>query len=79
MYAFGGAVQEPADRAGLTLLLARGAIKGTKRRSASQIAEDAELLGGSIGAHAAAEHFGWSLSVPASYADAAVELLADVV
>jgi zinc protease len=79
LYASGGAVDEPEDRAGLTLLLARGAIKGTQRRSASQIAEDAELLGGTIGAHAAAEHFGWSLSVPAPYADAAMELLADVV
>jgi zinc protease len=79
VYALGGAVQEAADRAGLSLLLARGAIKGTKRRSAAQIAEDAELLGGSVGAHAGAEHFGWSISVPAPYADAAVELLADVV
>jgi len=79
MYALGGAVQEPFERAGLTLLLARAAIKGTKRRSAAQIAEDSELLGGSIGAHAGAEHFGWSISVPAPYADAAVELLGDVV
>lgn len=79
VYALGGAVQEPAERAGLTLLVSRAAIKGTKRRSAQQIAEDAELLGGSIGTHAAAEHFGWSLSVPAPYADAAAELLADVV
>ena len=79
VYALGGAVQEPAEQAGLTLLLARAAIKGTKRRSADQISEDAELLGGSIGAHAAAEHFGWSLSVPAPYADAAADLLGDVV
>jgi zinc protease len=79
MFAFGGAVEEPADRAGLTLLLARGAIKGTKRRSAAHIAEDAELLGGSIGVQAAVEHFGWTMSVPAPYADAAMELLADVV
>jgi zinc protease len=79
VYAFGGAVQEPDERAGLTLLLTRGAIKGTQRRSAAQIAEDAELLGGSIGALTAPEQFGWTLSVPAPYADAAMELLADVV
>ncbi len=79
VFALGGATQEDADLAGLTALMARTSIKGTGRRTAEQIAEDAELLGGSIGTSVGAESFGWSLSVPTDYADAALELLADVV
>jgi zinc protease len=79
VYALGGASDEPEEYAGLTSLLARTAIKGTSARTAQQIAEDAELLGGSIAPSAGAESFGWSISVPASNAWAALELLADVV
>ncbi|HEX5437653.1 MAG TPA: pitrilysin family protein [Gemmatimonadaceae bacterium] len=75
----GGASDEPADLAGLTSLLMRTSIKGTSRRTATQIAEDAELLGGTIGASAGAESFGWSLSVPVAYTLDALDLLADVV
>jgi zinc protease len=79
VFAVGGATEEDADLAGLTALMARTSIKGTTRRTADQIAEDAELLGGSIGTSVGSESFGWTLSVPADYADAALELLADVV
>ena len=75
----GGATEEEKDLAGLTALLARTSIKGTERRSAEQIADDAEHLGGSIGAIVGTESFGWTLSVPTVYTDAALELLADVV
>jgi zinc protease len=75
----GGASEEPVDYAGLTSLMARTAIKGTLRRSATQLAEEAETLGGSISPSAGAESFGWSFSVPAQHADAAMALLAEVV
>jgi zinc protease len=78
VYALGGPREEPADEAGLTSLLVRSAIKGTTRRSAAQIAEEGELLGGSVGGAAGSESFGWSISVPARYGAEAVELLADV-
>jgi zinc protease len=78
VFAAGGAVLEPVDRAGLTSLMARTALKGTSRRTATQIAEDAELLGGSIGASVGVESFGWTISVPAKHLAAALELLADV-
>ena len=74
----GGGVTEPADRAGLTALMTRTAVKGTTTRTALQIAEEGEMLGGSVGAAAGSESFGWSISVPTRYLDAAVELLADV-
>jgi zinc protease len=75
----GGACEEAAEEAGLTMLMARAATKGTSTRSAAQLAEEAELLGGSIGASVGAESFGWSITVPNARAAAAAELLADVV
>ena len=59
--------------------MVRTALKGTATRSALQIAEEGEMLGGSVGGIAGSESFGWSISVPARYAAAAIELLADVV
>ena len=78
-FALGGARDEGAARAGLTTLLARSAVKGTRHRTAAQIAEDAELLGGSIGASVGGESLGWAISVPARHGPAALALLADVV
>ena len=78
VYFAGGAVEEPADVAGLTSLMVRTALKGTALRSALQIAEEGEMLGGSVGGGTGLESFGWSISVPARHATAAIELLADV-
>jgi zinc protease len=79
LYILGGSSDESPDLAGLTTLMARTSIKGTTSRSALQIAEEAEMLGGSVGAATGSESFGWSVSVPARYAAAAIELLSDVV
>ncbi len=75
----GGAVDEPMTQAGLTALMARVSLKGTATRTAAQIAEDAERLGGSVSISASKELVGWSISVPAGDVDAAASLLADVV
>ena len=79
VYVAGGAVEEPGQFAGLTLLTARTMLKGTINRTASQIAEDAEMLGGSISASAASDSFGWSFSVPQARLPQALELLGDVI
>jgi zinc protease len=79
VYVLGGAIEEPENSAGLTLLTARTMLKGTTNRNASQIAEDAEMLGGSISASAGSDSFGWSFSVPGARLPHAVELLADVI
>jgi zinc protease len=79
VYAFGGARNEPAERAGMTTLLARTALKGTSTRTAAEIASRAEFLGGTVSASVGSENFGWSLSVPARGTEAALALLADVV
>jgi zinc protease len=77
-FALGGASAEREGIAGRTLLMARTAVKGTRNRSAVQIAEDAEILGGSVGPTVGGDSVGWTISVPARHAAAAVELLADV-
>ena len=79
VHILGGASEEAIEYAGLTSLMARTAIKGTRRRTAAQLAEEAETLGGSIAPSAGAESFGWSFSVPSQHADAAMALLAEVV
>ena len=79
VYIVGGAVEEEPEQAGLTLLTARTMLKGTITRSAAQIAEDAEMLGGMISASAGSDSFGWSLSVPATRLAEALELLGDVI
>jgi zinc protease len=79
VYVVGGVSEEKPELAGLTRLMVRTALKGTTTRTALQIAEEGEMLGGSVGAAAGPESFGWSVSVPTRYAAGAIELLADVV
>jgi len=79
VYIVGGAIEEEPEHAGLTLLTARTMLKGTTTRSAAQIAEEAEMLGGSISASAGSDSFGWSFSVPTARLAEALELLADVI
>jgi zinc protease len=77
--ALGGPREEPAERAGVSLLMARTALKSTARRSAAAIAVDAEFLGGSVTSAIGPDQVGWSISVPMRHGDAALALLADVV
>jgi zinc protease len=79
VFSFGGARDEGAARGGLTTLMARCALKGAAGRTAAQLAEAIEMLGGSIGASAGSESVGWSISVPARYTADALAVLSDVV
>ena len=79
LYIVGGALEEEPEKAGLTLLTARSVLKGTTSRTAAQIAEDSEMLGGTIAASVGSDSFGWSFSVPTARLDEALELLGDVV
>ena len=79
VHACGGVRDETPGAAGLTTLAMRTSIKGTSSRTAAEIAEDAEMLGGSIGTSVGSEGFGWAMSVPVQHLDAAVELLSDVI
>ncbi len=75
----GGAADESPAQSGITSLMAFTALKGTDRRSATRLAEDAEFLGGSLAAGASSDDFQWTISVPSRRFDEAAELLADVV
>src|SRR5437868_952265 len=79
VYIVGGAIEEEPSQAGLTLLTARTMLKGTTTRTAAQIAEDAEMLGGTISASAGSDSFGWSFSVPTARLAEALELLGAVI
>jgi zinc protease len=75
----GGVRDESRETSGLTTLAMRTTLKGTSTRTASQIAEDSEILGGSIGTSVGSEGFGWSMSVPLQHLEPAIELVSDVV
>ena len=79
VFALGGARDEPEELSGITTLVARSMLKGTRRRSAAQLAEDVEMLGGSISAGVSLEAFGWTISVPVQHLAAAAEIVGDVV
>lgn len=74
----GGTCAESERQAGITTVLARTALKGTRSYSAAALAERVELLGGSIGASVGADDFAWTLSLPARNAEAGLEILAEV-
>jgi len=79
VFAFGGARDEGSERGGLTTLMARCALKGAAGRTAPELADAVEMLGGSIGSSTGSENTGWSISVPARFTAPALRLLADVV
>lgn len=79
VFALGGVAAEPNHSVGMSTLLVRSALKGTRLLSGDQIAEVAETLGGSIGPSVSPEASGWMLSVPVARFEEAVALLAHVV
>lgn len=79
VFVLGGVAAEPNASVGLSTLLARSALKGTRDLSGDQISEISENLGGSIVPGVTAETTGWMLSVPRSRFEEAVALLAHVV
>jgi zinc protease len=73
-----GAVLEPRAWAGITGLMARTSIKGTERRSAAQIAEEAETMGGSVSPSGGGDLIDWEMTVPSRHFAHAFDLLSDV-
>lgn len=75
----GGAAPKPDALAGIATIMARATVKGTATRDAEAIANESELLGGSIGTAVSADGSAWTLSVPAARHTEAARLLLDVV
>ncbi|MES1975501.1 MAG: pitrilysin family protein [Pseudomonadota bacterium] len=76
--AAGGGAADPADRAGRASLTADLMTKGTKTRSATQIAAEIEALGGSISSDADWDGASVSVTVKSDQAAPALAILADV-
>jgi zinc protease len=74
-----GASSEPVDKAGLANLTADMLTKGTKTRTATQIAEDMEFLGGSINSGAGWNSSFVSVTVTPDKLDQAMAILADLI
>jgi zinc protease len=75
----GGTAHEQTPQAGITGLLARVSVKGTRRRGGAALAEATEALGGSIAPSVSADLFSWGLSLPSRHYAAGLSLLAEVV
>jgi len=74
----GGGSADPADRAGVGSLTADLLTKGTRTRSATQIAAQIEALGGSIGSEAGWDGSSIEVTVKSDQAAPALAILADV-
>lgn len=74
----GGSVLDPVDRAGVAALTATLLRKGTESRTATQIAEEIETLGGSLDTSASDDRLGVTLSVLSKDTVVGLDLLADV-
>ncbi|HEY0051595.1 MAG TPA: pitrilysin family protein [Pyrinomonadaceae bacterium] len=74
-----GAESEAAGKAGLANMTAALLTKGTKTRTATQIAEEMEFLGGSITAGAGWNNSTVTVTAMSDKIDAAMAILADVV
>ncbi|WP_231565186.1 M16 family metallopeptidase [Sphingomonas sp. Ant H11] len=78
LIAQGGGAADPADRAGLGSLTADLMTKGTKTRSATEIARQIESLGGSISSDASFDGSSVTVTVKSDQAAPALAILADV-
>ena len=74
----GGLLAEDAATNGITRLMAKTLVKGTKNRTAEQIADTIEAVGGSLGTDAGNNSFSVSLEVTQPDFELGAELLADL-
>lgn len=73
-----GQILEPADKAGLASLTAGLLTEGTKKRTASQLAEEIEFVGGSIGASGGDDSATVHLTVLKKDLDLGLDILSDI-
>ena len=73
----GGVLAETKENSGVTLLLAKMLLKGTRRRSAEQIATEIESIGGNLDTYAGNNSFGVNAEVLSEDFDTGLDLMAD--
>jgi zinc protease len=74
----GGLLAETRETNGITRLMAKTLLKGTKTRTAEQIADTIESVGGSIGSDAGNNSFSVAVDVTQPDLRLGIEILADV-
>src|SRR5262249_28821017 len=74
----GGVTGEPADLAGVTVLMARALVEGTRHRDAVGVVESSERLGAELNADAGWDSAAVGIEVPRTRLVPALELLAEV-
>lgn len=79
LYVRTGSAADPVAKVGLADLVARTLTQGTQRRTARQIAETIERVGGNLDANATLDYLVVSTGVLAEHLPLAMDLLADVV
>ena len=79
LYIRGGSAFDPRHREGLAASVAELLTKGTARRSATEIAEAIDFIGGSLTASAGWDAITVNISVLSKYLDIAIDLLSDVI
>jgi len=78
LYALGGVRLEKPETNGLFNLTAQAMLKGTKRRSAAQVAAEADRLGGRVGAGGGYGTFFLTMNAMSSNFDDAFRLFAEI-
>lgn len=74
-----GAAHETAAESGVSHLLEHMVFKGTAKRSALEIADSIEMLGGSLDAYTSREHTSYQARVLDQHVPVALDVLADLV
>ncbi|HEY2472864.1 MAG TPA: pitrilysin family protein [Terracidiphilus sp.] len=74
----GGDASDPADKAGISDLLARTVNQGTRTRNARQIAQDIQAAGGDLSVNAGKDSIALSTSFLSSKAEKALAVFSDV-
>ncbi|MBA5778392.1 insulinase family protein [Stappia sp. F7233] len=78
VWVHGGSRSEQPSQNGITHLLEHMAFKGTARRSARQIAEEIEAVGGELNAATSVEHTNYYARVLAEDVPLAIDILSDI-
>lgn len=73
-----GAREEPADRNGASHFLEHLLFKGSERRSAQEIAESIESIGGDMNAFTAQELTAFTVRIPYDAVELAIDILCDI-
>ena len=73
-----GGRDEPAELAGASHFLEHLVFKGSERRSAKEIAEAVDAVGGEMNAYTSREHTAYYTRLPASALDLGLDVLTDV-